>query len=83
MAGVGKEGDKVEQLIMKLDSAEGLIKLNNDNTVVNASKDRLRVKKRRDEIEALQKDFEDNCKADPEVMHQVGRFTQSYSLGVV
>ena len=53
----------------QLDNAESHIESNNQNTIVNASKDRLRVKKRKDEIEQMQKDFEQNVKVDPEEMH--------------
>ena len=35
----------------QLDSAESHIQVNNENTIVNASKDRLRAKKRKDEID--------------------------------
>lgn len=66
---------KMKELMDKLDSAEGLIQQNNDNTVVNASKDRLRVKKRRDEIDALEKDFSENIKADPETMDKVSQLS--------
>ena len=40
-----------ESLMAKLDSAEQNIESNNQNTIVNASKDRLRAKKRKDEID--------------------------------
>ena len=53
----------------KLDSAESHIQVNNQNTITNASKDRIRVKKRGDEIDQMKKDFETNCKHDPEEMN--------------
>ena len=53
-------------MISRLDVAEDAINLNNAGTVTNASKDRLRVKKRGDEIEAMSHDFITNCRNDPE-----------------
>ena len=57
----------------QLDSAESHIQVNNENTIVNASKDRLRAKKRKDEIDQLQADFEQNVKVEPEEMHKAVR----------
>ena len=44
---------------------------NNQNTITNASKDRLRAKIRTDELTQMQQDFEQNCKVDPVEMQQV------------
>ena len=52
----------------KLDSAEKHINSNNENTIDNASKDRLRAKKRKGEIDEMTKDYETNIKVDPEEM---------------
>ena len=51
-----------------LDSADAHIQTNNENTITNASKDRLRVKKRQDEIRLMQEDYERNVRADPAEM---------------
>lgn len=59
----------MEALMAKLDSAESHIQVNNQNTITNASKDRIRVKKRKDEIDEMKKDYETNCKHDPEEMN--------------
>ena len=57
----------------QLDSAETNIETNNQNTILNASKDRLRVKKRKDEIEQMRADFEKNVKVEPEEMQKAVR----------
>ena len=64
-AEVSDRTHKMQELIQKLDSADAHIQTNNENTITNASKDRLRVKKRKDEIRLMQEDFEHNVKADP------------------
>ena len=56
---------RMEHLMQQLDTAENSIQVNNENTIVNASKDRLRVKKRKDEIDRMLADYETNCKKDP------------------
>lgn len=62
---------RMEALMVKLDSAENGINTNNKNTITNASKDRLRAKKRKDEITQMQQDYESNCRVDPEEMNRV------------
>ena len=54
--------------MQSLEQAESSIQMNNVNTIENASKDRARVKKRKDEIQAMQQDFESNVRADPAEM---------------
>jgi len=51
-----------------MDSADAHIQTNNENTIVNASKDRLRAKKRAEEMQQMQEDYEKNVRADPEEM---------------
>ena len=63
--------ERMEALMQRLDSAENHINANNQNTITNASKDRLRVKKRKDEIAQMQADFESNVRVDPEEMSKV------------
>ena len=60
--------DRMEELIAQLDSAELNIEANNQQTITNASKDRLRARKRKDEIDKMKADYESNVKVDPEQM---------------
>ena len=50
----------MQELIHKLDSADSQIQLNNQHQITNLEKQRVRNKVRQDEMNALQKDFEDN-----------------------
>ena len=63
----------MEALMAQLDSTEYSIQANNENTIVNASKDRLRAKKRKDEIDLMKADFEKNVRVEPEEMHKAVR----------
>ena len=54
--------------MQSLEQAESSIQINNVNTIENASKDRARVKKRKDEIQTMQQDFESNVRVDPAEM---------------
>ena len=50
---VGDSSLKMRELVQMLDSADANIQANNENTITNASKDRLRAKKRQDEMRQM------------------------------
>ena len=50
---IGDSSRKMRELVQMLDSADANIQANNENTITNASKDRLRAKKRQDEMRQM------------------------------
>ena len=50
---IGDSSQKMRELVQMLDSADANIQANNENTITNASKDRLRAKKRQDEMRQM------------------------------
>ena len=63
--------ENMEDLINRLDNAESHIKQNNEKCVSNLEKQRLRNKIRKEEMNKMQKDFEENVVTDPEEMNKV------------
>ena len=64
----------------RMNQADSAIELNKNNMVINAEKDRKKVKKLNQQMDSMQKDFEQNIHADPEKMTQTISYEIQHAL---
>lgn len=63
-----------------MNQADSAIELNKNNMVINAEKDRKKVKKLNQQMDSMQKDFEQNIHAEPEQMKQTISYEIQHAL---
>ena len=72
--------EKVAMLSNRMNQADSAIELNKNNMVINAEKDRKKVKKLNQQMDNMQKDFEQNIHADPEKMTKTISYEIQHAL---